>query len=363
MKILVYFNSMSPAGGIERVVAQHLSFMAIDHEVILVTNDDKPSFYDLPFNVTHRSLNVDMELNMFSKIHRIYQIVSSSFLIISKLKKLSEEINPDFIYVASPLTLLLSFLSQKSADNILVTEHSSYSAYNRVYKTIASFLYKKVGLLTVPTTMDSDFYNSVNIKNEYLPNPLSFYPKKRGELQNKIVLNIGRFTDDKQHLQLIDIWNKTTAKNEGWILKIIGKGENSEKIVQKIKALNLEESVIIENPTKEIEKQYLNASIFVLTSRAEGFGLVLAEAMACGIPCVSFNCPSGPRDIIDNSKDGFLIEPANAEEFTNKIDLLASNFELREKMGIAAKSDIRKFRQEIISKKLLELINEKFSKN
>lgn len=362
MKIVVYFNSMAPAGGIERVISKHIKFLAKDNEVILLTNDLNKSFYEIPENVSHESLNIDVKLDMNSRLKRMFKLGTSFLFVIKGLKKIIKKHNPDIVYVASPLGLFQAFIAMNGGKKILVTEHSSFSAYNKVYKFIVRNFYNRVGLLTVPTTDDSKFYKSIGIKNAYLPNPLSFYPDLPSSLNNKIVLNVGRFTDDKRHDLLIELWAKTTGKDNGWKLHIVGKGENEVKIKSLIKKNKVEDSVILLPTTKDIEQVFLNSSVFVLTSRAEGFGLVLAEAMASGVPCVSFNCPSGPKDIIDNGKNGFLIEEGNHDEYVAKLDELMDDEKTRKKMGLNSRIDIQKFDENNISEKINKLISNSFGK-
>lgn len=361
MKILVYFNSMTPAGGIERVISQHISFLVEGgHQVILLTKDNGFSFYKLPSTVEFDSLEVRMNLDMNSRFKRIFQVLNVFCKSIFKLKRKISYHNPEIIYIATPLNLLEVYCTQFHCKNILVTEHSSFLAYNKIYQNIAKKLYKKLKLLIVPTTLDSQYYNALGINNHYLPNPLPFYNETSSKLNNKLILNVGRFTNDKRHELLINLWSKTKGKDLGWKLKIIGKGENEFKIVELIKNLNLKESVILAPPTKEIETEYLNASVFVLTSIAEGFGLVLAEAMACGVPCISVDCPSGPKDIITNGKTGFLIGEGRFQDFIDNLDLLMENEELRKQMGKQAKTEIIRFEASIISKNFNKLITAHF---
>ncbi|WP_157844447.1 MULTISPECIES: glycosyltransferase family 4 protein [unclassified Chryseobacterium] len=363
MKIMFYFNSMAPAGGIERVISKHIKFLALENEVILLTNDSKPSFYDLPNNIVLDNIEEVSELNMKSRVARFYQIFKSIFRSSSKLRNKIKLHKPEVIYVASPLNLLKIFLANKKSHNLLVTEHASFNAYNLIYKLIVRILYGKVGLLTVPTIDDSKFYDSIGISNIYLPNPLSFYPSKHSTLDSKIVLNVGRFTEDKQHHILIKSWKLTNQRINGWKLHIYGKGENEQEIKRLIEELDLAESVFIFPPTKAIEEKFIESSIFALSSRTEGFGLVLAEAMACGVPCVSFDCPTGPKDIILNEVNGLLIEQNNKKSFAEALDILMSDRDLRIKYGAQARLDIKKFDEKIVGYKLNDLINKNFKKN
>lgn len=352
---------MAPAGGIERVLSQHISFLAIENEITLITDDTEPSFYPLPINVNHVFLNLDTELSLTdSKLKRIAKISATFFRNVKLLTNHIKNIKPDCVYTAHPLNLLKVVFSVKKFNKIFVTEHASITGYNTVYKKIATTLYKRIKLLAVPTTLDSEIYESYGIKNEYLPNPLPFYPEERAALENKIALNIGRFTDDKQHVLLLELWAQSEAAANGWTLKIIGKGENYDKILSKIKELNLQNSVLLKEPTKNITEEYMKASMFLFTSRAEGFGLVLAEAMACGVPCISFNCPSGPRDIINDGKDGYLVDVGDDASYVVRLNTLINNFELRKKLGNNAKKSIQKFSGTIISNKINQLVNTHF---
>ena len=109
------------------------------------------------------------------------------------------------------------------------------------------------------------------------------------------------------------------------------------------KELKIESSVQFFEAEKEIQKQFLEASIFVLSSRFEGFGMVIIEAMACGLPVISFDCPHGPKDIISENIDGFLIENNNVQQFANKINLLIEDQNLRMKLGNNAKINVKKY--------------------
>ncbi len=352
---------MAAAGGIERVISRHIEFLIEKHQIILVTKDDDMSFYVLPSELKHESLKVSFNMNMRSRLMRVFRIASTFFRTRALLRASILKNNPDIIYVASPLNLLEIFFAQFTCKNVLLTEHSSYNSYNIIYKLIVRIFYKKLALLTVPTQSDSKLYNLLGVPNKYLPNPLTFYPKIPSTLQNKIVLNVGRFTDDKRHELLIRIWSLSSGKDLGWQLKIIGQGENLEKILTLIRSLKLEESVSVHPVTSEIEHEFVSASVFLLTSRNEGFGLVLAEAMACGVPCVAFNCPSGPRDIVTDGRSGYLIAEDEIHSFVKRLDDLIDSEILRKTLGSHARFDVMRFEEGKISEELNILVSDHFT--
>src|SRR5690606_404823 len=101
-------------------------------------------------------------------------------------------------------------------------------------------------------------------------------------------------------------------------------------------------------PVKNIEEKYLGSSVFAFSSRFEGFGMVLIEAMACGVPCVSFDCPCGPADIIRDGEDGFLVENGDVDGFTKRLLELIEDESLRVEMGRKAKQNVRRYLPEVI---------------
>ena len=166
-------------------------------------------------------------------------------------------------------------------------------------------------------------------------------------MNTKIVLNVGRLTADKRQDELLRIWSQIKEKN-GWELWIVGDGEEKDNLNELIKALSIEDSVKLIPASKEIEKIYKQASIFALTSKCEGFGMVLIEAMAFGVPCIAYDCPSGPRDIIINGDNGLLI-PNNLDmQYINKLqDLLTNHIKLVE-MGNGAYKTVNNWDNETI---------------
>ncbi|EOH3381276.1 glycosyltransferase, partial [Campylobacter jejuni] len=189
---------------------------------------------------------------------------------------------------------------------------------------------------------------------QVIPNFLPFISLKTSNLSQKVVLSAGRFTKEKGFLRLIDIWEivKKDENFKEWNLHIVGDGLLKEKILHKIQAKKLEHSIILLPFNQNIEEEYLKASIYVMASHFEGFGMVLAESASYTIPSIAFDINNGPSDIIDNKKSGFLIEDGNLQEFANKLKILMQDESLREKFGKNAKEKVQKeFSKEVIMKK------------
>jgi glycosyltransferase involved in cell wall biosynthesis len=172
---------------------------------------------------------------------------------------------------------------------------------------------------------------------------LSFYSQEAAQLDAKKVIVVGSHSYNKGYDLLLSVWEKVFEQHPSWELTIYGRVDLNKTFIKLADNLRCKSSIYFRNPIHDIENKYLESSIFVLPSRTEGFGMVLIEAMACGLPCVSFDCPSGPRDIISHSEDGFLIENGNTTKMFEAIINLIEDVELREKMGANARNNVKRF--------------------
>ena len=160
-----------------------------------------------------------------------------------------------------------------------------------------------------------------------IPNPLSFYPENNqlSTLENKKVLAVGKHSYQKGFDRLIKSWKHVSERYPNWELDIYGTINESMGLEKLAKSLNLDHSINLYPPEKNIGEKYKEASIYVMSSRYEGFGMVLTEAMAYGVPCVSFDCPFGPSDIISHNKNGMLVENGHIETLSESIIKLIEN--------------------------------------
>ncbi len=189
----------------------------------------------------------------------------------------------------------------------------------------------------------------------------NFLPKQNksvlSDYNQKVVLAIGRFSEQKDFLGLIEMYAKIAKKFPEWKLKIIGEGAQKIEMEQRIKALNMGDYIEIKPFMQDISKAYLGASIYVLSSVFEGFGMVLAEASSYGLACVSFDIDTGPSDIIIDHKSGFLVKNRNFDELARYLEILMINVDLRKDMGRAAARYVcEKFSQDNIIRKWQELL-------
>lgn len=191
----------------------------------------------------------------------------------------------------------------------------------------------------------------------YIPNFLPKMPDVITNHQQKVVLFLGRFSKEKGVLKLIDIWKKVQeeAKFREWNLVFVGDGVLKEAMQDKINKLNLNDTIIIKGFTNDVEKEYLSASIYAMSSYSEGFGMVLIESASYALSSVAFDI-AGLSDIIENEKSGFLIEDGNLQEFAKKLQLLMRDENLRKTMGENAKIHTKKhFSKELVLQKWQDL--------
>ena len=206
------------------------------------------------------------------------------------------------------------------------------------------------------TQNDADDWK--NITNTYvIPNPISFYSEKSASLENKQVIMVGRYNDAKGYDYLIPAWEIVHQVYPDWVLNVYGSGELHDDICIWIKERNLDETIILHDPIDNIMDKYLESSICVLTSRYEGFSLVILESMACGVPVVSFDSPYGPRNIIRDGEDGVLVNYLDIQGMADNLCKLIANKELRKRMGANARENVLRFSKDSVMNNWVQLFS------
>ena len=166
-----------------------------------------------------------------------------------------------------------------------------------------------------------------------LPNPIVQECVERAKCETSVAITAGRLTPIKNFSSLIRVWKLVVSKHPDWVLQIWGDGGLRCDLGNQIKALGLKNSVFLKGYSNHIIDEYLQASMLLISSLSEGFGLAMVEAMSVGLPVVSYDCPGSPRYIIENKKTGFLIPMHDEAMFAEKICTLIEDEEMRKRMG------------------------------
>ncbi len=191
-----------------------------------------------------------------------------------------------------------------------------------------------------------------------IPNPITATYEKKSNCTAHTAIAIGRLTEQKDFSALIRIWKKVVERYPDWQLEIWGKGEMEMALRQQIEELRLKDKVLLKGFTSETLQKMSLASMYLLSSKYEGLPLVMVEAMSVGLPAVSYMCPTGPKDILDDGKTGFLIPNGNEDAFVEKVCKLIEDEELRQKMGQKALKESEKYRIERIIQRWMELFQQ-----
>ena len=208
---------------------------------------------------------------------------------------------------------------------------------------------RKLDKLVVLTEKDREAWKELdNVVT--IPDPLSFVPTSVSPLTEKRVVAIARYSHEKGIDLLLRAWAIVEQKTVEWRLDVFGDGDRTS-YEQLMRELKIDRNrCLLHGRTNNVEQEYLQSSIFASSSRFEGFGLVLTEAMACGLPVVSFDCPWGPRSIISDGEDGLLVENGNVDAFALCLSQLMQNPLLCKSMAKAGQANVQRFYMEHIAK-------------
>ncbi|MBO5058160.1 MAG: glycosyltransferase family 4 protein [Prevotella sp.] len=376
MKIAYIYTALTSFGGVDRILTIKANYFAehMGYDVYIITDSQagRPPVFPLSPKVHHIDLETDFdEQYHYGIIKRFlcYRRLMKRYR--QRLEKTLYEIKPDI--VSTTCGRDLDFLTEIKDGSKKIGESHIAKQYCRnfhlmearggIYKIVARYwrwkqekAIKKLDALVVLTNHDAESWKSVK-QATVIPNPISITNTQTSTCRNKRVISVGRLSEQKGFDMLIDTWKIVGKKHPDWELNIYGEGELKDSLERKIKDKNISYSLHLCGPAKNITEKYAESSIYVMSSRFEGFGLVLVEAMACGLPCVSFDCPHGPAEIIRNGENGILVENGNIDALAKAIDDLIINEEKRIAMGKKSHELVQKYSQGNIMKMWIELFN------
>jgi glycosyltransferase involved in cell wall biosynthesis len=375
MKIVYAINSIRGLGGIQKVTllkANALADISQNKVYIIVTDNwmNHPLIHELSPKITFINLQINYYKDDYkSKFHQIisnFKIINHYF----KLQKAISRIKPDIIISVGQSEKYIVPLLHTTAIKIReVHFNSNYRNFTYKSKIISHVLnlldfkimakgYNKIVLLTKE---DKDTFFPNNNKYTYIHNPLTFEPTYNYNNNSNYIIAVGRLSPEKDFLSLIKAWSLIYQKCPDWKIKIVGDGPEKNTLEKEIKKFQLSNSIELNGYSNNIKKEMSNSSIFVMTSFFEGFGLVLLEAMACGLPSIAFACQFGPRDIITDGKNGLLVYNRNIEELSNKLLFLIQHPDIRKQISNQALMKIQDFSIKNIIDKWMKLFQQELN--
>lgn len=360
-KIVYCTPALYSAGGVERIVSVKASYFAeqLGYDVTIIVTEGKGRSSFFPLSDKVKVINFELgfeELWKASFLKKVYLYLKKQAKFKRLLKAELMRIRPDF--TISMLRREINFITQIHDGSKKIGElhvnRENYRNFESNESNVLKNLFAKMWMQSLVSNLKRlDRLVVLTEKSKaawpelsnvvVIPDPLPFSVDEKSSLQSKRVITIGRYTYQKGYDMLLKAWSLVEKKHPDWSLAIYGMGDR-KPFEDQIQALGIDENRIqLNGPVDDVSREYLNSSIFALTSRFEGFGLVIIEAMSCGVPVVAFSCKMGPDEIITNGEDGYLVSVGDVNGLANKLCSLIENQELRNQFGKAAYENSQRY--------------------
>ncbi|OYQ33027.1 hypothetical protein CHU92_13995 [Flavobacterium cyanobacteriorum] len=334
MKLLYITTTINGAGGLQRVLVDKANtFASMGYEVaVLCTNpSSEPSLYPLLPQVGLAIIRPKKGLNYFFSYKKL-------------LLKHIKAFRPDILIMCDNgiKSFLLPYFTPRRY-KLVYEMHGSkniWLAFIRPY-FLRAMLYRFMDVsvsrydrLVVLSPSARKEWNCSNA--DIIPNYLWFNETGKSSLMAKKAIAVGRHVPEKGYDRLLLAWKSVTEKYPEWVLEIYGEENPDYDLREMANRLGISNHVVFHEPRPDIHKAYITASVCLVASYSEGFGMVLLEAMACGVPCVAFDCPVGPADIIVDRQNGLLVPEGNLELYIKAVLEIIENENLRHYLGSKA---------------------------
>lgn len=351
-KVCIFNGDMSRGGGTERitqllanVLSKHSDF---DVTVLNYNNESGVSYYplsdDVEFDTLHSQglKNKILELRKYVKANRFDVLINVDVMLA--------------IYSLPATFLTKTKIISWEMFNIRNDIGSKHT------ELIRKICLKKSAYYVNQTKGDMEAFKAempVKCPITYIYNPCEIdYNYTDYDEESKTIITAGHFFFTKGYDLAVEVAKFVFQKHPDWKWEFYGDGDQMNNVIEKVKRNNLDNNVIFCGRTSNILDAYKKASIYVMTSRTEGFGLVLTEAKSCNLPTIAYDIDFGPREIIDDGVSGYLVKPFEAEQMADKICELIENKEKRLEFSSRAKDNCNKFSEESFTNKWIEIINQ-----
>lgn len=384
MNVLYLIKSYALKAGTERVICDKMNYLASrGYHVMLVTYEqgDHPNAFPLDNSILQRDLSTGFYLlYKYGLMKRIIKRRFMKHLFLKRLQLLVDDFQPQIIVTTTYQINLIDQILQLRTNAFFVLEshiacHKIQKSYNysSTFKKMIARQYDMYYLnkvhnfdqIVALTSSDAQEWQHFTRKVTVIPNPVTFYPDQivlKDTNYNRIIC-VGRLHEQKGFDLLIEAFSLIAYKCPNWIVDIYGEGDDEEALKQLIYAKKIEGRIVINSSTSSIYDEYQKSDFYVLSSRYEGYGLVLLEAMSCGIPCVSFRCKYGPEDIITSGEDGLLVDDGNVQALADSMLWMIEHPLERKEMGKNARENVAKYKKDIIMHSWITLFDELCNSN
>lgn len=365
MRLAYCIHALNLSGGIERVLTTKANYLAdvLGYEVHIITARQKgrKEFFKLSEKIVRHDLDANDRIFVFKCRKR--------------LDSLLEKIRPD-ITVTVCDNGLYALTGCKNAGIKFGEFHFSHEKFMMKYgsnifgRIYAAFRTKrlekavrKLDRFVVLTQADKEDWLKVRPDVEQIYNPLSFVSEDVSPLTRKRCIAAGRLESQKNFKDLITAWKTVDGRHPDWALSIYGNGSQKDALQSQINEMGLQGKVVLEGSTDNVRKEMINSSCLILTSKYEGFGMVILEAMEAGLPVISYDCPKGPSELVTIGANGYLAKVGDTMTLAQGICSVISNEELRKRFGAESKRRAGDFTLEKTMKKWDDLFRDCKSKS
>ena len=356
MKVVYFYPQFVHPAGTERILIDKANYLAdlYGYDIILLTfqQGKHPFPYSLSVRVKHVDLDTPYDsMYKYNTLVRFFKWFQFNRVLQERFNSFIQIFCPDIVISTTGFARTCSAVVKCPESFVRIAEShidfryqkthaltDHYSFFRRIRVNYDMHVIRKnirrYNLLVALNQSDAEDWAKY-VSTTVITNVVHLnHTGKIADLQSKHVIFVGRYVPQKGLFDLFKIWHLVHEKYPDWHLDLYGEGE--QRIALEKEAERLCENIHIHHPDTQIFYRYLDSSILVMTSLFESFGLVMVEAMSCGLPVVAFNCPYGPAKIVTDGVNGFLVNNRDIQLFAERICQLIESEDLRSSMGHAA---------------------------